>query len=118
MLPQLLRERRPDRERPLPGLRLRRVGPTAHDRLAKAQERPARVDQVHVAPAKPEDLAPPEPGADDGEEDRSRLLAPAPLLPLRLLDQLTEGALDAADLDRAEDRPLAPGLTRALDRRD
>jgi hypothetical protein len=40
VLPQLLCERRPERERPRPGLRLRRVGPTAHDRLANAQERP------------------------------------------------------------------------------
>src|SRR5688572_12104797 len=68
-----------------------------------------------MPPAKPEDLAAAESGGDHGEEHNARLLAPGPLLSLRLVDELGERSLNAADLDRGQDRPTPTRLAWSVD---
>ena len=53
VLPELLGQLRPERDRPLPRFRLRGVLSASHERLTDTENGPGRVSEVDVAPAKP-----------------------------------------------------------------
>ena len=75
-------------------------GPGERSRRDRRARRPASAA---------EDLTSAQPSADDREEDEAGLLTPR----LVFVD-IEEGSLDASDFDRAEDRPAASRLSRAI----
>jgi hypothetical protein len=78
------------RDRPLALLALRRVWPAADLRLPHAERGAVRVGERDVPPAQAENLAAAQAGRDDRQKDDARLLAPGPLLSLRLVDELSK----------------------------
>jgi hypothetical protein len=61
-----------------------------YPRLAGAERGACRIGERHVAPPEPENLATAKAGRDDGQEHDARLLAPSPLVLLRLVDELDD----------------------------
>ena len=112
---ELVRELRPERDRPLGPLRLRCFRPPVNPRLAHLEPGTLRVGQVDPAPAQTRHLPTPQAGVEHGQKHRACLLDPRPLgLVVLISGELGERTLDPPHLGRGEDRQPPPWLPRTL----
>jgi hypothetical protein len=111
---ELGRNARAERDSPLTSFRLRRVHAGPHPSLDNAQVGTIGIGEVDLAPPEPEDLASPETGRHENQEDDAGLLAPETFLARGLGDDLQEGPLDS-DLWWRQDPPAASRLPRTID---